>query len=853
MSLRFFCCDERRRGAIDGDTVLNGIDFLEVFDDDSMPLNERQKTLFVHFINDPSGLAIGQKNVKILGGEREDYTNPAVVDAQIKVDARSGSSLPVLVVELKQFGDYSRYTLSLVPETSAPNVLDNVDPVLRSVDFSFKANCNSDFDCLEEKLCPPEKIDSPPIDYLTKDYSSFRQLMLDRMALLAPTWKSRNVADYGVALVELLAYVADYLSYQQDAVATEAYLETARQRISVGRHARLVDYRMHNGSNARCWMHVHVNQDTTIAKNTQFLVSTKGLDEIVTPDSKDYHDAINSGTEVFEAVTNMELKAELNSLSFYTWGNRNCCLPKGATKATIRGRVTSLTPGMILVFEEQYSPNTGKQEDADILHRHAVYLTKVTLNDPITGAPLVDPIGGKLENSGNNPINVTEIEWTVEDALPFPVCVSSETDEKDKARYIENITRVIGNLVLIDHGRSIKNEYLGEIPEPHLQRVMHEQNRPSDSKHAAHHCERDEIITVPGRFKFSLQRSPLAHYMPFNESNPPQSAYAHRFWDAAETMPDISLNEGEGKVDEWIPQYDLINSDQNKEFVVEVESDNQVYLRFGNGEQGRRPDPGTQLYANYRIGNGIRGNVGVHTIKHIVTSDSKIDYAINPIPAFGGKEMESITHVRENAPKAFRDLQRAVTPADYETITNRRVDVQKSVASLRWTGSWHTMFVSVDRIGGQKVDQSIKNAIKNYLERYRIAGHDVEVDQPKAVPLEVSLVVNVNCNYERSQVHNALLRVFSDEDLPDGTRGLLHPDNFSFGQRVYLSMFYSGAQEISGVDSVVVKRFQRQDDPGEDGIDDGYLTMGRYEIPRLRNDKNYPGQGTLEFELIGGR
>ena len=51
-----------------------------------------------------------------------------------------------------------------------------------------------------------------------------------------------------VALVELLAYAGDQLSYYQDAVATEAYLGTARRRVSVRRHARLVDYPMHDGA-----------------------------------------------------------------------------------------------------------------------------------------------------------------------------------------------------------------------------------------------------------------------------------------------------------------------------------------------------------------------------------------------------------------------------------------------------------------------------------------------------------------------------------------------------------------------------------------------------------------------------
>ena len=42
-----------------------------------------------------------------------------------------------------------------------------------------------------------------------------------------------------MVLIELLAYAGDQLSYQQDAVANEAYLDSARQRVSVRRHARL--------------------------------------------------------------------------------------------------------------------------------------------------------------------------------------------------------------------------------------------------------------------------------------------------------------------------------------------------------------------------------------------------------------------------------------------------------------------------------------------------------------------------------------------------------------------------------------------------------------------------------------
>jgi predicted phage baseplate assembly protein len=114
----------------------------------------------------------------------------------------------------------------------------------------------------------------PEINYLAKDYGSFRQLILDRLAVTMPDWKERHVPDLGVTLVELLAYAGDHLSYYQDAVATESYLDTARLRISIRRHARLVDYRLHEGSNARAWVTVWTKTDLPPLKPKDFFFIT---------------------------------------------------------------------------------------------------------------------------------------------------------------------------------------------------------------------------------------------------------------------------------------------------------------------------------------------------------------------------------------------------------------------------------------------------------------------------------------------------------------------------------------------------------------------------------------------------
>ncbi len=47
--------------------------------------------------------------------------------------------------------------------------------------------------------------------------------------------------------------------------------------------------------------------------------------------------------------------------------------------------------------------------------------------------------------------------------------------------------------------------------------------------------------------------------------------------------------------------------------------------------------------------------------------------------------------------------------------------------------------------------------------------------------------------------------------------------------------------------------FTRMDAPWVDGVADGYLTMGRLDIPRCDNDPNHLDHGTFELEMDGGK
>ena len=283
--------------------------------------------------------------------------------------------------------------------------------------------------------------------------------MLDRLSLLAPGWTERSAADVGVALVELLAYAADNLSYRQDAIANEAYLATAHNRVSVRRHARLVDYVLHEGCNARAWVHVEVASDFTLPGGTALLTRTADRPVQLVPGSKDERDALDAGALVFETVRDTALFTDLNVLRVYTWGDSGCCLPRGATRTTLRGAHPNLKPNDVLMFEEVVSPTTFESQDADRAHRWAVRLTAVR--------PGTDPSGQLFDNPpADAALPVTEIEWDASDAVPFPLCISVQ----DRPGLEISVAR--GNIVLADHGKTVRDQSLGTVPAATRRRAL---------------------------------------------------------------------------------------------------------------------------------------------------------------------------------------------------------------------------------------------------------------------------------------------------------------------------------------------------------------------------------------------
>src|SRR5206468_3287099 len=129
-------------------------------------------------------------------------------------------------------------------------------------------------------------------------------------------------------------------------------------------------------------------------------------------------------------------------IPFYTWGDTRCCLPKGATSATLLGSANELglLEGDVLLFEEVRGPRSGLEADADPAHRHPVRLN----HPPIERT---DPLNSK---------KVLEISWHTDDALPFSLCLWEIEGQPVSVAH--------SNVALADHGQTIADEELPAVP-----------------------------------------------------------------------------------------------------------------------------------------------------------------------------------------------------------------------------------------------------------------------------------------------------------------------------------------------------------------------------------------------------
>lgn len=806
-------------------------------------------TLEVEFVNTIALATLPPRDAfTVEGGVRRNRQNVQVT----AVAAIAGQS-NALRLTLQPIGDYSTYTLTTtfdgvaVPGDALPRAM---DPLFNRLPFKFRPGCFN-LACAPAGSSPPPEDLAPAIDYLARDYESFRHVLMTAMAARVKDWAPTSEADLDQVLIDLVAARGDEIADAHDRVMAERGIGTARKRVSLARHARLVDYHVHQGQQAVTTLIVEA-----LAGPPTELPAATAPTWTVSTGAADSEGAVTFATFADRQRWRRLVFPDLNRLRLYGWSGAVVALPAGSTSADLviadagsatqarALRIRDLLLGNAveqigapadvdasinaLVLAEVLNPETGTPNG----HRRERRQQLTLIDGPARAQAVQDPVTGNW---------FCRVRWRVADALAHPYCFSVSCGGVAK----DDVSLFFGNLAGIAHGSPRQTTFVAPgAPLPLASSLV-------------------GVATDDARW--SLQAGALAR-LPRDPSIGPL-AYRPTATDGSTASRSTLVVDvvSAGSTRRWTERIDLIESrGSDLHFVVETDEGQFSTLRFGDRVNGAPLPDDAVVICRYQSGQGEAGNVGAD---RLTRSSVGVGAVWNPFDVSGGLEPERRDDLVRRAPEAYRVVQkRAVTLADYATAAEAIGGVSHAAAHYGWCGSWRSVRVAIDPVGGGLMSADLVQRLELALDALRLIGDDVEIRNAAYVPLDIDLIVCADPQYWIEDLRAELEAEFSDVWTSDGRRGFFHPDSWTFGQSLHASQLIGRALSVTGVASVL-RASMRRFNPGSDGgivtitvdplslplSDAATLAMGSFEILVVANDPDRLESGRIRFDIRGGR
>ncbi|MCP4341217.1 MAG: hypothetical protein GY799_20630 [Desulfobulbaceae bacterium] len=772
------------------------------------------------------------------------------------IDVAAGSDTHILELKVWPIGDYSSYSLKVIHRDvildSSNNPILNgdgnpvleskIDPLFASIDFKFRPGCFNSNCAPGSRFQPPSK--EPDIDYLAKDFDSFKHLLINTMRRRVPGWQPTSEADFDQVLIDLIAADADELSDYQDRVMNEAYFGRARKRVSLARHARLMDYHIHQGNQASTMIVLEVSADVSVAKGFG----------VWSGESWQERDAV-----IFAGVHDQQCYEDLSALSLYTWGGVVTALEAGSTEADIVSPVgttkshaedlrdlilrTALSQeyrdklkqhdALSLIVEEKLNPETGTENGRDKTTRQLLRL----VDDDTAAEAIHDPVEDNW---------LVRVRWQERDKLRRRFCFITECPGNAP---LEDVSLFYGNVLKVAHGRPHKTSFY-----PPGTELSPDDNALFERVDHAHY-------EYPAKRRWGTL-CPLPHpFLAYRQTSPD-----------GDTPPKSSLTVGvNGFGDAWEEQIDLIESESDAtHFIVETDEYGLSSVRFGNNVNGRALPQDREVTCRYQIGGGSQGNIGPDSLTGFDSSPTgypDVQAVWNPLDVTDGRDPELAAEIIRRAPQAYRSRQlRAITLHDYAKRAEELPEVSHAFARYQWTGSWRTVRVAIDPKDTNTLSESLRAKIAGHLDAVRLIGEDLEIRGAQYVPLDIQLKLCAHPDYWPEDLEFELATEFSIGYTAAGKMGFFHPNLWTFSQPLHASQLIGRAMSVQGVDRIIMVSIRRWH-PGSGGVSSvitinpedlplneiDILDVETYEIIQVENDPSQLEKGRIQFDIVGGR
>lgn len=862
-----------------------GIDFVQILSQDPPKLR-------IFFLTDarplnppfaPTAPALPSESIVIHNVSEANRPNIEVVTVgELTIDQTLKRTY--LDITVAQTGEFADYRLRIDDPSAAP--ISHIDPFFNDVKFSFKVGCDDNQECLgSAAICPVDPQPDFPVDYLARDFVSLRNALLDFAAQRYPQWTSPIEADVGDMLAEVMAALGDELSYVQDRFAREAFLETASERRSLRKKARLLDFEIHDGRSPSTLVELTVNAAQAspvqhpddllgIPARSRTWATSEGGDPIAFEIGLGVRD---SQSYAVCQAWNADDVSPSGALAPYVFDESQVCLPVGATEMFIKGAIphpeilfddTTGEGRVLLLRTEPADPSLPRR-------RHFVRLIA-------TPTTLVDPLNG--------PTTVTRIRWGTADALPFEI-------DQSQVQLSFNVLPVTAGLTQC--ARFVCDQMPETSTLPPVTVTAYDCAHPPTPKPSPGPAvEREGPLPIfvtpslapdvtPDAQTAQRDDRPTIFLVGLPDTDTGGLGFLGQ--DLKSTVPEVLVTEiavpavgDESSGADWNWVRSLIGADATKPVftledglwkriisftsggVVHVHQDYATgagfSLRFGDGVFGPTPPRGQVFQIAYRLGPGARGNVPEGAINALVVPSHPnpdmppfVTSVRNPVEVTDGVDPQSATEIKQLLPEAFKaDRLFAVIPDDYGEQAEKLDFVQRAQGTPRWTGSWLSMFVAADPLGAFDLTAAQKDNLTAWMNCVRQTGREVIVTNPRPFIIDLIIDICVEPFAYASQVLALVRELLVGSGGGRNSKAFFSPDNFTFGMPLRRSALEATIQRVPGVRFVQSIFYRERGVQAFRELDSLLLPVDDDRVLRLDDDPLHPEAGTLSLSSQGG-
>jgi hypothetical protein len=230
--------------------------------------------------------------------------------------------------------------------------------------------------------------------------------------------------------------------------------------------------------------------------------------------------------------------------------------------------------------------------------------------------------------------------------------------------------------------------------------------------------------------------------------------------------------------------------------------------------------------------------------------------------------------------RAIHDQSRMVTADDHGRQLELHPAVLRAGGVAEWGGAWSVVRVGVLPVIDRPIDErwsaddqaslqaavdafyvardvppavwnadtTTRSVLTPYVERLRMVGQPVILQDAVRVGIMMAMSVRVRDNHFQSEVRDAI-----DQTLGTGHGGFFAPERIEFGATLHLSDVVQTLMALDGVEVASINRFKRVGQRFPDQVLASRIVLHGVEFASCDNDHARPERGYYSLVLHGGR